>query len=218
MESQNKEEFKWRNSKKWKAQQVRHQMELTHTDTQAFPNSPANKINFSLRHVGDELEQPLAVLPRVTAMFSQMSKSTRGLEWASAIPAIFQRTREKTHTYTHTDTESLTEVQCIVMKIKDTLITAAKWYWTSVTAREGTSKNEHSWTSHKTKSLSASAWGCKRGTRAPDSWTRHGSCRWQGDSAGRAARARLPPGLRTPATPLYPRECFWGTSVRLGGI
>lgn len=88
----------------------------------------------------------LPPLPRLAATLSAV--------WTAD---IFQGTGRK---------QSLKEVRCIIMKIKDTLITAAKWYWTSVNAREGTSKIEDSWTSHKTKWLSAYMWGCEQGTWA----------------------------------------------------
>lgn len=127
---------------------------------------------------------------------------------------------ENTHTNTHTHIESLTEVQCIVMKIKDTLITAAKWYWTSVNAGEGTSKCEDSWTSHKMESLSACAWGCKWGTRAPDGRTRNGPTlprtRWLHREKGTSSSH-----IR-PTTPQLlcstPGSTPWGISIRLGSI
>lgn len=99
-------------------------------------------------------------------------QTNQGLAWASPLTWIFQGTGKK---HMHAHTVLLTELQCIIMKIKDILITAAKWYWTSVNASEGTSKNEDSWTSHKMKSLSAYAWGCEWGVQAPDRWTRNGS-------------------------------------------
>lgn len=90
------EEFKWHNSEK--AQKFRHQTEQIHTDSQAFPNSSAKKINFCLGYMSDELKQPLAVLPQVTAMFSQMYRSTRGRERAASLPAIFRGLgRKSTH-------------------------------------------------------------------------------------------------------------------------
>lgn len=192
-------------------------MEQTHTDTQAFSNSSANKINFCLGYIGNELEQPLAFLPQLTVMFSQTSESAQA--W-SELPPYLRSSRGPGKKYTHTHTQLLTEVQCIVMKIKDILITAAKWYWTSVNAREGTSKNEDSWTSHKTKSLSAYVWGCKWGTRAPDSWTRNGSTllwtRWLGRESSTS------PSHIRPTNPQLLCSTWgsasWGISVHLDGI
>lgn len=110
--------------------------------------------------------------------------------------------------YTQTHTESLTEVQCIVMKIKDTLITAAKWYWTSVNAGEGTSKNEDSWTSHKMEWLSACAWGCKWGTWAPNSRTTNGpTLPWARWLHGGMAQTLPTSGQHLPTTALlYPGD------------
>lgn len=136
----------------------------------------------------------------------------------SELPPYLQSSRGPGRKYTHT--ESFTEVQCIVMKIKDILIKAAKWYWTSVNARKGTSKNEDSWTSHKMKSLSAYAWGCKWGTRAPDSWTRNGSTlpwtRWL-----RRERSASPSHTRPTNSQLLcsaQGSASWGISVRLDRI
>lgn len=123
--------------------------------------------------------------------------------------------------YIQTLTESLIEVQCIVMKIKDTLITAAKWYWTSVNAGEGTSKNEDSWTSHKMPSLSACAWGCKWSTRAPDSQTRNGPTlpwtRWLHRENGTNPSHIRPTSPLSPAALLYPGE-HCGISIRAWAV
>lgn len=217
---QNKEEFKWYNSEKWKAQQFRR----THTDTQAFPNSSTNKTNFFLGYICDELEHPFAVLPCLTMVFNQTPKSALGLQWTSY---MMWSSRGSGRKYTQTHPESLTEVQCIVMKIKDNLIMAPKWYWTSVNAGEGTSKNEDSWTSHKMQSLSACAWGCKRSTRAPDSRTRNGPSlpwtRWLHRENG------TNPSHIRPAPPTSPQllcstqgsicSCTpWSISIHMGSI
>lgn len=141
-------------------------MEQTHADIEAFPNSSANKINFCLGCAGDELGQLLPMLPWLSGMLSQVSQSVRGWGWTFSTCDLQEGRGENTYA------ESLTQVQCIVMKIKDTLITAAKWYWTAVNAREGTSKNGDSWTSHKTKQLSVYPSGCKWGMQAAKGWTR----------------------------------------------
>lgn len=152
-------------------------MEQTHADIEAFPNSSANKINFCLGCAGDELGQLLPRLPWLSGMLSQVSQSVRGWGWTFSTCDLQEGRGENTHA------ESLTQVQCIVMKIKDTLITAAKWYWTAVNAREGTSKNGDSWTSHKTKQLSVYPSGCKWGMQAAKGWTRdRAPCYGQGDS------------------------------------
>lgn len=55
-------------------------MEQAHADTEVFPNSSANEINFCLECAGDELQQLLPVLPWLAGMLSQVSQSVQGWE------------------------------------------------------------------------------------------------------------------------------------------
>lgn len=71
-------------------------------------------------YAADEFEQSLAALPQLTVMFSQTSTICLGTRVSFLHTCHLPEDRGKTHK------QSLTEVQCIIMKIKDILIAAAK--------------------------------------------------------------------------------------------